>query len=43
MQANIMLKNGRTVLIIVSPIADDYVLCEFQNITDQTEQAKLAG
>ncbi len=42
-QANVTLKSGQELLMIVSPIADGYVLCEFQDISEQTEQKKLAG
>lgn len=42
-QANVTLKNGRDLLMIVSPITDGYVLCEFQEIAARANQAKLAG
>lgn len=35
-QANVKLKTGQDLLMIVSPIADGYVLCEFQDVTEQS-------
>jgi PAS domain-containing protein len=42
-QANVTQKNGRELTMIVSPIVDGRVFCEFQDITEYPTQTKLVG
>lgn len=42
-QANVTLKTGRALQMTVSPIADGYVLCEFQTLSDRETLEQLAG
>ncbi len=42
-QANVTLKDGRDIAMMVSPITDGRVLCKFQEITSKFKHSKLAG
>jgi len=42
-QTDITLKDGRAIAMMVSPITDGRVLCEFQEISSKFEHSKLAG